>query len=112
MAQEFRLSAVTTLPEDEFERAAAVLACGKFKAGVLKLAEEHKLVAVVSHETVTPRERKAAASTPEVPPVADPAVLADVGAAVKTAEQMATDAEERQPTPLHTGRHGRGGAAA
>lgn len=102
--QEFRLSAVTTLPDDEFERAAAIIACGQFKAGVMKLAEDHKLVAVVSHETVTPRERKAAA-VPEVAAEPAPEVASKMP---DLSEPNAESASAPEPTPLHT-RRGHGG---
>lgn len=55
MTKEFRLAVATKLPEDEFEQAAAVMACGKFKAEVIKLMETHKIVGTVGHEIVTPR---------------------------------------------------------
>lgn len=61
--QEFRVATNVKLPDDEFERAAAVIECGKLKAAIIKLAAEYKLVAAVTHETVTPRT-----STPKIVP--------------------------------------------
>jgi|ERR1700721_1697982 len=100
MSKEFRLSTTVTLPEDEFEQAATLIQCGKLKAAVMKLTEDHQLVAVVSHETVTPRERKAAAAS-EV--AAEPAAEA----ASKMPDLSAPNTESAsapEPTPLHVRR--------
>jgi hypothetical protein len=98
MSKEFRLSTTVTLPEDEFEQAATLIQCGKLKAAVMKLTEEHKLVAVVSHETVTPRERKAAA----VPEVA--AELAPEAASKMPDLSEPNTESAPEPTPLHVRR--------
>ena len=66
--KEFRLAVATKLPEDEFEQAAAVMACGKFKAEVIKLMEAHKIVGTVGHEIVTPRGPNVAKTIPAAPP--------------------------------------------
>jgi hypothetical protein len=65
--QEFRLSTAIKLPEDEFERAAHVILCGKLKAGVVKLMEELKIAGNVGHEIVTPRGPNAAKLVPAAP---------------------------------------------
>jgi hypothetical protein len=101
MSKEFRLSTTVTLPEDEFEQAATLIQCGKLKAAVMKLTEEHKLVAVVSHETVTPRERKAAATVPEVAAELLPAT--EAAPVNELAAMIGVDAAP-EPTPLHVRR--------
>jgi hypothetical protein len=68
VSKEFRLAVTTKLPEDEFEQAAAVMACGKFKAEVIKLMETHKIVGAVGHEIVTPRGPNVAKTIPSAPP--------------------------------------------
>src|SRR5271156_3567585 len=68
MPKEFRLSVTTKLPEDEFEQAAAVTACGKVKAEVIKLMEMHKITGTVGHEIVTPRGPNVPKASPAPPP--------------------------------------------
>jgi hypothetical protein len=115
MAQEFRLSTAIKLPDDEFERAATMTECGRFKAALVELAATHKLTATVTHETVTLRGPKAAAAAAPAIPVpavdaaaVDAATLAEIGTAVETAAQEPPKA----PAPVapllgrHTRQHG------
>ena len=43
------------LPEDDFERAAALVQSGKLKGAIAKALQEHELTGSVTHEIVTPR---------------------------------------------------------
>ena len=82
--QEFRLATVIKLPDDEFDRAKAVVQCGEFKGAVAKLLTEHKLTGTVTHEIVTPRGAKEPASpaAPPAPAGTTPGTVADVKAAM------------------------------
>lgn len=96
--QEFRIATNVQLPDDEFDRAAAVIECGKLKAAIIKLAAEYKLVAAVTHDTVTPRASTGKA-IPAVPPSQNLSALnPEVGNAVGPLPNLnETEGKNRAP---------------